>query len=126
MYYRKIASNLRVTCGANGAIVDLNLDPVWGGHTMKQVNFQIDVRQKSSTTAMAGLKLKHGPNGDKYLDHSTPIASTILAGAPDLLNGDSDPAKMLGEVLLPVVTIASNAAQMEWATVDVYMVAKPF
>jgi len=93
---------------------------------MKQVNFQVVIRQTSSTNAKVGLKLRHGPDGKNFLDHSTPIASTILGAQVFLLNGDSDITKMLGEVLLPVPTAESTDSTQQWVTVDIYMVAKPF
>ncbi len=125
MMVRKIAKNLRLDSGATGQLLEVELDAIWGGHTMKQVNFQVVPRQKSSTNAKVGLKLKHGPDGKVFVDHSTPIASTQLTGTTPMLDGDSSASKMLGEVLLPVMTVEGTGAA-EWAQVDVYMVAKPF
>lgn len=125
MMYRKIANSLRLDSGVGGQLLEVELDAIWSGHTMKQANFQVVPRQKSSTNAKVGLKLKHGPDGKAFTDHSTPITSTQLTGTTTLLDGDSSSTKMLGEVLLPVMTIEGMGVA-EWAQVDVYMVAKPF
>lgn len=125
MMYKLIAKNLRMTSGATGQPIEVELDPIWGGHTMKRVNFMLDIRQKSSTAAKAGIKLQHGPNGQKFIDHSTPISNTTLGAGIDLLSGDSDDTKVLGEVLRPVATVEGNG-QQEFVLVDIYMVATPF
>ena len=125
MMFKLIAQNQRVESDAAGASQDFEINPSTGGHMVKVAHYQIVVKQKSSTSARLGLKLDHGPNGKDHILHSTPIVLTTLSG-PNLLVGDSDTTKVVGEVLHPIVQCASTGASREWALVDVYEMRKPF
>jgi hypothetical protein len=100
------------------------LDGRPGGHTVKRVNYQVVVRQKSSDSVKVGVRLYHGPDGKNFLLQSTPIPSTTVAAGIVLLNGDSDAAKMIGEYTAAAPTCEGSGNQ-EWANVDIYEIQSP-
>ena len=125
MFFRKLASNLRITSGSGGALAEYALDARPGGHTVKRVNYQVVIRQKSSDSVKVGVRLFHGPDGKNFLLQSTPIASTTVGAGVNMLNGDSDGAKMIGEYTAAALT-CEGAGNVEWANIDLYEIQTPF
>lgn len=127
MFFRKIASNVRIESTSGGGIQEFPLQASPGGHTVKAVGYHIRIIQFSSNDAQVGLKLNHGPDGCANINHSTPISATTLSPTVTLLAGDtSQSTVMIGEWLHPILLCDSGAAQRDWAVVDVYEMRKPF
>ncbi|MCA1974692.1 MAG: hypothetical protein LDL44_17820 [Caenispirillum sp.] len=124
MFFRRIASNLRVTSGSGGTLAEYMLDGRPGGHTVKRINYQVVIRQKSSDNVKVGVRLYHGPDGKNFLLQSTPIASTTVGAGVVLLNGDSDATKMIGEYTAAAPT-CEGAGNQEWANIDIYEIQSP-
>jgi len=129
MYFVKIASNVRIESSANGTSQDYALPPLPGGHTTKNVGYQLRIVQASSTNAMAGIKLNHSPDGGTSVNHSTPIANTQLSTGVTLLSGDTvSSSVMVGEWLHPILTCSQfgGGGTREWVVLDAYEMRKPF
>jgi hypothetical protein len=124
----KLIAQMRVDGPATGGQeTQYKLKARPGGRLCKGVNYMVKVIAVSSTQAKVGITLDHGPDGQVSRNHSIPIATTQLTGTnAALLSGDSDPAKMLGEYLHPIVTCISNDASPCWAVIEVYELRKPF
>ncbi len=125
MLFRRLASNLRLSSGAAGALAEYTLDPHPGGHTAKRAGFQVVIKQKSTDAVKVGIRLLTGPDGKTFLLHSTPIASTTVGSGILMLEGESNSAKMLGEWLQVGATCEGNG-NIEWAVVDIYEILTPF
>jgi hypothetical protein len=127
MFLAKIASSIQITSASNGTGLSYELTARAGGHTTKVANYQIVILQKSSNNVQIGIRLQHGPDGRRFLDHSIPIAANTPVGAGVvLLNGDADQTRIIGEWMLPTLTVQSSGTTEEWAVVDVYEMRKPF
>ncbi len=126
MLFKKVGDNLRVQSGTGGEDTTWELAPSPGGHTTKVVNYMVVIKQKSSTAVEIGVSLYHGPNGRNCVLHSTPISSTAIGAGVDLVSGDADTSKIIGEWLHPRIICGSTGATVEWAVIDVYEMRKPF
>ena len=106
------------------------LSPRPAGGRIKGAVYFLKVLVKSSTNAMVGLRLDHGPEPSTLVTHSNPIATTQLTdptyATPCVLSGFADVANgQLGEWLQPVV-VAMARRTSEWALVEVYELRKRF
>lgn len=127
MLFNLIAS-MRVDGPATGGqVTGFKLKPRAGGRSCKNVQYMIKILAVSSNQAKVGLDLQHGPDGSVSVAHSTPITVTQLTGAnANLLVGDADSTKILGEYLHVVINCISFDANPCWATVEIYEMRKPF
>ena len=82
---------------------------------------------RKSTNVTLGLGIKHGPDGNLFRAHSTPIATAAPDAAPSLMSGDTGSATNghLGEWIQPGLVVGGGAAT-EYAYVEVYVLEKPF
>jgi hypothetical protein len=105
----------------------IELPGVRGGSMCKVALYQVVVVQKSGTAVEVGVRLDHGPNGQQYTTHSTPIAQVaVTAAAPTLLSGQADATMVIGEWMRPMLLVGSTGSTAEWAMVEVYELRKPF
>lgn len=127
MDFRKIASVKITGPAAGGSVTKVSLPARGGGRMASRMQYMLLVRSVSSDQAKLGLILDQGPDGIVFREHSTPIANTQLTGTnAELLVGDVDFAKVLGEFLRATLTCISNDASACWVLVDVYEMRKPF
>ena len=127
MDFRKIVGPLRVDGPAvGGAATTYAQAPRSGGRSAKVAQYAVKVIAGSSN-AKVGVILEHGPDGDVFITHSTPLTPTAIPGTlPGLLIGDADDTKILCEYLRPVLTCISADASVCWAMIEVYEMRKPF
>jgi hypothetical protein len=123
-----LLASMRVDGPATGGqATSFKLKPRAAGRSCKTAQYMIKIVAVSSTMAKVGLDLQHGPDGAVSVAHSTPIAMTQLTGTnANLLVGDADTTKILGEYLHVVINCISNDASPCWASVEIYEMRKPF
>lgn len=127
MQFKLIAPSLRVDGPASGGSESIKaLPPRPGGKACRTAQYSIEILQASGDHAKVGLKLRHGPNEFKSVLHSTPIGTTQLTTGINLLVGDADQTKIIGEWLHVEVVCISADANPCWAMINVYELLKPF
>lgn len=123
MTFKRIFGPARVD-GSSGGGTDYTLPPSAGGSQCKTVQYMLKVVQTDDgVNCLLSVKLNHGPDGTVTKNHSTPIASTAAGTAPNLLVGDADTSKIIGEYLHPILNVVGAG---HWATVEVFEMRKPF
>ncbi len=129
MQTKKIAGPFRIDSQASGAEAAINLPAAPGGKRIKNAHYAVKILSCSDTTnTRITLDLQHGPDGTVSAFHSSPIANALSASTfPNLVTGDSDSTKMIGEYLHPVLKIKHNTTGGPVsAMVEVYETRKPF
>lgn len=121
----------RIESTSNGTELKYELPARAGGRMVKGVNYQVKFVQKfGDTNLRIQVELNHSPDGTANVPHSTPITyanGDPGAMVPSLLSGDSDPTRMIGEYLHPIVKIKANAGgALQAAYVEVFEMRKPF
>lgn len=124
----KLIASMRVDGPATGGqATAYKLKPRGGGRLSKTAQYMVKIVAVSSAQAKVKVDLEHGPDGIVSKPHSTPIALTQLTGADaNLLVGDADQTKVLGEYLHVIISCISNDANPCWAVIEVYEMRKPF
>ncbi len=124
MDFVKIAGPLRIDSLSDQAELKFKLPPRAGGRKAKVAQIMVKVLQRSSSNAKVGAYLEHSPDGTVSKPHSTPIAVQAATQIPDLLVGDADSTKVLGEHLHWILSHQSITATAEWSLVEVYVMTK--
>lgn len=126
MEFKKIAGPIRVDGPAvGGSPTTYTQAARSGGRNAKVAQYAVKIIAGSSN-AKVGVILEHGPDGDVFIIHSTPLAPTAIpATLPGLLIGDAGSA-ILCEYLRTVLTCISSDASVCWAMIEVYEMRKPF
>ncbi len=77
--------------------------------------------------------MDHGPDGQIYTSFGTVITATNITSTPTLLVGatgtpDTDANDVIGEWIVPVVTVEENTATsaFQWAVVEIWELRKPY
>lgn len=129
MNWRKVVSNMRIESNNDQTARYYKLTPAGGGRFCKGVQYMVKVIAKSAGTARVTVRCDHGPDGEVFITHSTPIndvdpGSTV----PGLVSGDTlGTPNMIGEVIEPVIGCRSTAAAtIDWMVVDLYELRKAF
>ncbi len=127
MVLRRVFGPTRIDC-AGSAYVVYQIPGRRGGLTAKVAQYSIVTLGSSGSAVNLTLDLEHGPNGQAYVLHSTPISNGAPGTAyPALLVGDANTSIILGDWLRPVVKIRDGSAnQPQWAFIEVYEMLKPF
>lgn len=128
--FRKVFDG-RISSKSDGTVERYKLKGVPGGRTCKVVQYMIKVF--NADNAKVGCEVKHGPDGEIYELLATPIAPVAINSVPKLLVGasgtpDTNAAAVVGEWILPVLTIQEDSAGAEfvWADVEVWELRKSF
>ncbi len=122
MTFRKIYGPTRIDAGVNGADQEYALEARPGGRMVKSVMYMIRVIQKANANVKLGIKIKHGPDGQAFTNHTSTASATV--NADDLMVFDGA-AGTVGEWIRPVV-VAGGTATGDWMQVEVYEMRKPF
>lgn len=125
MLFRMIAKNLTLRTGDSGGEMVYLLDPHAGGHTAKNALYSVVVKQKSAMDLVLKADLTHGPDGRHFEAQNTNMINQTLAAGVDLVSGQSDSATVLNEWLRLELKISAPST-VQFATVDVYEMLKPF
>ncbi len=73
MAHDRLADHLRIeTPDGNPVVITLPVRN--GGRLIKRAQYQVVVHQESDNNVRVGLGLDHGPDGDHWVSHSTPLA----------------------------------------------------
>ncbi len=85
------------------------------------------------TPCKVGLNVDHGPDGQIYTSFGTVITPTNISTPPALPVGatgtpDTDPNDVIGEWIVPVITVEENTASsaFQWAVVEIWELRKAF
>jgi hypothetical protein len=130
MLFRKIFEG-RVYSQSNGNPGAIKLPVSKGGSMCKIIQYMVKTFQTSGTNTRVTVEVFQGPDATTFT--SAPLATPVNAGnpgatLPSVLVGDTG-AAVVGEFLLPVVSVSDSAApsgQQQWAWVEVYELRKPF
>ena len=128
MVFRKIAGPMQINSDSNGGSKSYRLPGHSGGRTAKVAQFAVKTIQSSdSTNVRISLILEHGPDGENFDTHSTPLSSVTPGTPPSAKVGQADTAVVLCEWMRPSISIAhATTAASVWAIVEVYEMLKPF
>jgi hypothetical protein len=127
MEFEKIFSG-RIDSKSNGQDGTLKLSGRPGGRKCKVAQVMIKVVDASGANVRISAELWHGPDGTVSTLHSTPInAGDPGTGLPNVLSGDADANKIIGEYLHWVLKIKDSAVTTaQWAFVEVYEMRKAY
>ena len=120
MFFRKVASNVRVEAGAGGADVEFPLSPKGGGRLCKNVQVMLKV-VASSTNGKVGVKIRHGPDGTTFKE----LVSQATIAVPSDRLIVLDTTTIVGEYI-QIVLLGGGTAAGDWVSVDVYEMRKPY
>lgn len=121
MEFRKIASNIRIEAGTDGADAEYDLEPRGNGRMCKNVQLMAKV-VKAGPNAKLGLKIKHGPDGVVFVTLASVASATVPAEMLVVLDSGNG---VVGEFVKSVL-VAGGTATGDWTVVDVFEMRKPY
>jgi hypothetical protein len=131
MMFSKIVGPVRLDSGTNGALKSYPLPPRGGGRMCKVVQYMVKVVQSSGSTARVTVRMDHGPDGNVFTTHSTPISAVDpttggTVALPAVVAGDATTSIIVGEFIQCVPGASSSDSNPSWVVVEIFEMRKPF